>query len=218
MEKDPDWRKLGGHNLHIPRQKLRKILLDALPEGTVAWGSSIKKVSQVPVDPARPRRHEAGVGAGGESQGGLELEEVGGVRLGDDDGDEVELEFNDGQVVRAAACIGCDGIHSVVRALVLEGEQVRIDERAPRHILSPKPQTISPLNPPPSTFHNQHSRRGCAQSREQLRYLGYIVVLGIFPNSDYPLARQRAFQTSDGCLSPQLRPATPTPCDTIQSG
>lgn len=138
LQKDPDWRKLGGHNLHIPRQKLRKILLDALPEGTVTWGSQIKRVAEVPAEP-RPL--------------------AGGGGLGQAEEREVELELMSGEVVRASACIGCDGIHSATRTLVLETKQA------------------------------------C----EELRYLGYIVVLGIFPNSTFPLARQRAFQTSDGC-------------------
>ena len=49
-------------------------------------------------------------------------------------------------VFRAHGLIGCDGIHSTVRKLILK---------------EPKP----------------------------LRYLGYIVVLGIFPNKDLPLCQ-----------------------------
>ena len=33
---------------------------------------------------------------------------------------------------------------------------------------------------------------------QPLRYLGYIVVLGIFDNAPFPLTQRRAFQTSDG--------------------
>ena len=156
LNKDPDWRKLGGHNLHIPRQKLRKILLDALPEGTVTWGSQIKRVIEVPAEP-RTSACRDGDGGGGVDcgEGGLGAAPPG-VGQGER---EVELQFESGEVVRASACIGCDGIHSVTRTLVLKEEQ----------------------------------------AREELRYLGYIVVLGIFPNSSFPLARQRAFQTSDGC-------------------
>jgi len=41
-----------------------------------------------------------------------------------------------------------------------------------------------------------------------LRYLGYIVVLGIFKNSKFPLARRRMFQTSDGAARMFVMPFT----------
>jgi hypothetical protein len=41
-----------------------------------------------------------------------------------------------------------------------------------------------------------------------LRYLGYIVVLGIFKNSKFPLSRRRMFQTSDGAARMFAMPFT----------
>lgn len=40
--------KVGKNNFHIPRQALRNILLDALPEGTVTWNCPIARLEQLP--------------------------------------------------------------------------------------------------------------------------------------------------------------------------
>lgn len=39
------WRRVSGHNLHIPRQALRDVLLRALPAGTVVWDSPLSRYS-----------------------------------------------------------------------------------------------------------------------------------------------------------------------------
>jgi len=48
-------------------------------------------------------------------------------------------------------------------------------------------------------IHSRMRRFVLGSSWTPLRYLGYIVVLGIFDNALFPLTQRRAFQTSDGC-------------------
>jgi len=148
-EEKPDWKKLGGHNLQIPRQDLRKILYEALPEDTVIWGSHIQDIKFVKHDAGEQRARHGTISSDHDSSSSDENCDK------DWGGREVEITFKDGMVFRAHGLIGCDGIHSTVRKLILS---------------EPKP----------------------------LRYLGYIVVLGIFPNKDFPLCQERVFQTSDG--------------------
>jgi 2-polyprenyl-6-methoxyphenol hydroxylase-like FAD-dependent oxidoreductase len=47
-------------------------------------------------------------------------------------------------------------------------------------------------------IHSRMRRFVSGSSWTPLRYLGYIVVLGIFDNASFPLTQSRAFQTSDG--------------------
>jgi 2-polyprenyl-6-methoxyphenol hydroxylase-like FAD-dependent oxidoreductase len=47
-------------------------------------------------------------------------------------------------------------------------------------------------------IHSRMRRFVSGTSWTPLRYLGYIVVLGIFENASFPLTQRRAFQTSDG--------------------
>jgi len=145
----PDWKRLGGHNLQIPRQDLRKILFEALPEDAVIWGSHIQDIKFLEHDEAEPSACHRTISCDHDSSSSDENCDK------DWRGKEVEIKFKDGMVFRAHGLIGCDGIHSTVRKLILK---------------EPKP----------------------------LRYLGYIVVLGIFPNKDLPLCQERVFQTSDG--------------------
>ena len=78
-------------NAHIPRQALRKTLLDALPPGTVEWGKRLERV-------------EEAVGAEGGS--------------GDHE-PAVALRFSDGSVARADVVVAADGIWSSVRRQLL---------------------------------------------------------------------------------------------------
>jgi len=139
-----EWRKLAGHNLHIPRQSLRQILLRALleeQEDAVVWGADVLNVKEVDAAEASPR--ETGI-----------------------QGRHVAITLQDGRRFVGHCCVACDGIHSKIRPLLL-----------------PQPAP--------------------------LRYLGYIVVLGIFPIAKYPLCRKRCFQTSDGKVV--ALPANPSP-------
>ena len=79
------WRKIGGHNLHIPRQALREILLRSLPAGVVSWGSPLAGFATEPMP-----------------EGGSKVRLTFGPP-----GQE--------SVVLADAVVGCDGIHSMVR-------------------------------------------------------------------------------------------------------
>jgi 2-polyprenyl-6-methoxyphenol hydroxylase-like FAD-dependent oxidoreductase len=136
------WRQVAGHNLHIPRQALREILLNALlskQEGAVVWGAQVLNMSQA--DGVR------GDGVLGETEG-----REGEAREG---GGHVVITLVDGRQVVGDCCIGSDGIHSKTRHRLVH-------------------------NTPP------------------LRYLGYIVVLGIFENAKFPLCQHRQFQTADG--------------------
>ena len=52
-KEDDEWRRLANHNLNIPRQRLRSVLLDALlalePDALV-WGARIAHVQQIDTD------------------------------------------------------------------------------------------------------------------------------------------------------------------------
>jgi salicylate hydroxylase len=128
---------VGRNNFHIPRQQLRRILLDALPPGVLQWGAPVDRLEQ-PSSPQPPAPH-----AGSSSAAAAQPAR-----------DGVLVHFKDGRPpFRATLAVGCDGIHSAVRQKLLG---------------------------------------------DPLRYLGYVVVLGIFDSQPYPLCRDRIFQMSDG--------------------
>ena len=77
-------------NLHIPRQRLRQRLLEALQPGTVRWGAALTSIE---------REGAAAEGAG------------------DATGAGVVCHFSDGSSQRAALVVGADGISSTVRSL-----------------------------------------------------------------------------------------------------
>lgn len=90
-------------NLRVPRQVLRKMLLDRLAPGTVEWGRQLVSYSEA--QPATKGSHREGEdGADGKPAA-------------------VTLRFASGEVVEAAALVGADGIHSQVR--VLRGSAVK---------------------------------------------------------------------------------------------
>jgi 2-polyprenyl-6-methoxyphenol hydroxylase-like FAD-dependent oxidoreductase len=157
------WRKLEGHNLHIPRQSLREILLHsllALQPNAVEWGAQVhevkevsqtSQVSQMSCLPDTLAPQESAVnGEGGEGVGA-----GGGEWTAAIEARHVQVRLLDGRRFLGHCLIGCDGIHSWTRKHVMHDTQ-------------------------------------------PLRYLGYIVVLGIFENAPFPLTQGRAFQTSDG--------------------
>jgi len=43
----PNWKRVSRHNLHIPRQALRRILYDSLKSETVKWGHDICSINRV---------------------------------------------------------------------------------------------------------------------------------------------------------------------------
>ena len=162
------WRKLEGHNLHIPRQSLREILLHALlalQPNAVEWGAEVEEVKEVAqTSLASPVSHRAMScppqlapqvahvvhGEGGEGAGAGGREWTASIEAR-----HVQVRLRDGRGFLGHCLIGCDGIHSWTR----------------KHVM-------------------QHT--------QPLRYLGYIVVLGIFENAPFPLTQGRCFQTSDG--------------------
>jgi 2-polyprenyl-6-methoxyphenol hydroxylase-like FAD-dependent oxidoreductase len=81
-------------NLRVPRQVLRRMLLERLAPGTVEWGEQLIDFGE---------DGDADEGAGGSN----------GVTAGGGGG--VTLRFRSGRVERAAVLVGADGIHSVVR-------------------------------------------------------------------------------------------------------
>lgn len=140
---------VGRNNFHIPRQQLRRILLDALPPGVLQWGATVDWLEQ-PSSPQPPPPHA------GSSSAATSQPERGGV----------VVHFKDGRPpFRATLAVGCDGIHSAVRQRLLG---------------------------------------------DPLRYLGYVVVLGIFDSQTHALCRDRIFQMSDGATRIFVMPYSPT--------
>ena len=124
-------RTLAGHNLHLPRQELRLVLLKALLElqpDAVVWQAHVRSISQ--------HDYRGGEGIDGE---GKDAATAG-----------VVVRMEDGREYQAHCCLVCDGIHSKCRNLVLPN----------------------------------------AGDGQPLRYLGYVVVLGIFKTSRFALCRR----------------------------
>eukprot|EP00961_Rhodomonas_salina_P114026 1533872-Rhodomonas_salina.1 len=101
--RDERWekgRESGGklrRNLHLPRQKLREILLSRLVEGTVRWRKRVMSVE----------------GVEGGRRAGLTR-----IRW-----QEVSVETEEGEVWGAKLLVGADGINSVVRKAVVGEEE-----------------------------------------------------------------------------------------------
>ena len=51
---------MGRNNFHIPRQRLRRILLDALPPNVLQWGAPVDRLEQPPSSPQPPAPHAGG--------------------------------------------------------------------------------------------------------------------------------------------------------------
>eukprot|EP00750_Incisomonas_marina_P033720 INCI9936.2.p1 GENE.INCI9936.2~~INCI9936.2.p1 ORF type:complete len:722 (-),score=101.14 INCI9936.2:125-2290(-) len=173
--------KFQDHNVHLPRQDLRLMLIDALrrhfcydqtqssheqganrlchPQSDIAWGSSVKRLDYVNVD-ARDSPPKSNT--------------------------QVLLSFRDHSSAassnKAAAAsdgslgfdlvIGCDGIYSRIR------RQLLCDDNARRN--------------PGSSQQPQ-----CRSNGLGLEYLGIMVVLGI-TDYNHPLLDHRIFETVDG--------------------
>ena len=82
------------HNIHLPRQRLRALLLDALPPGTVRWGVTIDDFDEVSEE-----LEDDSINSGG-SNGGC-----------------VRLTLSTKEVVNCAVLVGADGIFSNIRKL-----------------------------------------------------------------------------------------------------
>jgi len=82
------------HNIHLPRQRLRALLLDALPPGTVRWGVTIDDFDEV-----NEEMDDASINNGG-NNGGC-----------------VRLTLSTKEVVNCAVLVGADGIFSNIRKL-----------------------------------------------------------------------------------------------------
>ncbi len=95
------------HNIHLPRQRLRALLLNALPPGTVRWGVTVDDFEEI--EESNDKEQIDDDNSNGDSGGG------GGC--GGSDGGGVRLTLSTKEVVNCAVLVGADGIFSNVRKL-----------------------------------------------------------------------------------------------------
>ena len=181
-------------NAHVPRQALRQLLLDALPEGTVAWGKRLARLEEAAEEEeakeaeAAEEEEEVGEGEAGRRRGG------------------VTLHFSDGSWARADLVVGADGIWSSVRAHMVS-ELLSADETSQRgggaasasrtELASQRAQVAKAHDVARASLPRGGSAGGIGGDPTPLTYLGVVVILGRAP-CDHPLVTRQVFQTLDG--------------------
>jgi hypothetical protein len=206
-----EWRKLAGHNLHIPRQALREILLKALEAeqaDAVVWGAQVAHVAQVEGGPG-PSANSAGGNDDVDWPNSVGVKDEVQVETQELTGRHAVVDLADGRRFVAHCCIACDGIHSTLRRSILTPPPVAHLSALPASIatnrsnLSDRSRRFAAVAAADSGAGGERSGEHLASASGDveasgLRYLGHMVVLGIFDNAGFPLTKGRAFQMADG--------------------
>ena len=191
----------GGHrgfgqrgNLRVPRQCLRKIMMDALidrdkkeelSDGTdndverkgfvqIQWGKKLLSYSQ---------SHRSNVV--NENNKNVDNDEGNSEMDGGHSSHLLSLSFDDGSTETADLLIGADGVRSKVMEQVLTP-----------NITSDATQSNIPLSSPSSSSSSGNLQKNKATT--DLSYTGIMIVLGITKDFFHPLLDERGFYTLDG--------------------
>jgi salicylate hydroxylase len=189
------------HNIHLPRQRLRALLLNALPPETVKWGVTVDDFEEIEIENKErinmdhPHLHteegeEGGGGGGGGRRGGGEKREK-----KDNYKDNnviqknqgyVRLKLSTNEMLDCAVLVGADGIFSNIRKL----------KAAKRKSIVSK--TVSSSNDTQFISKKEEERSNIMIIPDPpLVYLGCIVILG-YATITHPLFSHRIVQVLDG--------------------
>ena len=247
--KEEEWRRLATHNLHIPRQRLRSVLLDALlalQPDAVVWGAHITHVLEIHPDESdekgsqndadvqvietdefleKGRKH---VIEKCSQKGGAHISHAQPIHSDENAShlqETVELLEKGSQNASNVQALDADDEADIAGRSTLprcSPQQIHTHQLdAPQKSSESVSRGMGGWDAEVEGSHVEvrledgrsfvaHACIGCdgihsrmrrfvlGSSWTPLRYLGYIVVLGIFDNASFPLTQRRAFQTSDG--------------------
>eukprot|EP01134_Creolimax_fragrantissima_P006928 CFRG6928T1 len=195
----------GKHfNVQLPRQSLRRLLLNQLEPNTVKWGHTF--VSYINCNTTEGENVHDG-------EGGMEVTFRRLTADGSQDNMKEELVK-----VRADVVVGADGIWSQVR-------RQKISETIPKHgtpdgttnvtlpTLHSTDRDVRTLTTTSVGTHDNHEAMTVMPSRASLKYMGVMVILGFAPNPCHPLTQNQIFQTMDGQTRIYTMPFTAPPAD-----
>jgi salicylate hydroxylase len=171
----------GGRNVHLPRQALRRALLERLAPGTVRWGRRLERYVE---HEAAARGTEDGTAEAGTTQQAAAAED--GTAAADPPHSPlppVELIFEGGGRATADLLVGADGIFSNIRRQKLGNSN---NNEAAAAAAAAADDTAS------------EEAATAAADPYPLRYLGVVVVLGICRGNRHPLCHHKVFQVVDG--------------------
>ena len=175
----------GGRNVHLPRQALRRALLQRLAPGTAVWGAKFSGYRETTA-----------------------LEDSGG-------GGRVFLTFEDGTTRGPFdLLVGADGIFSRVRRQKMgEDDAATISggDGTTRGKVAGTRKDANETVVEKADASGPARVSGPGVDPFPLRYLGVLVVLGICRGNDHPLCSHKVFQIVDGETRMYAMPFTASP-------
>jgi 2-polyprenyl-6-methoxyphenol hydroxylase-like FAD-dependent oxidoreductase len=224
-----NWRELKGHNLHIPRQFLRNILLqEVLGASAVSLSPSLPSIQSIlsfsepsstlasspPIPTATSKTSTTSIASPAllhQQSSPLPLSRI----VWDACLDSVEqVDDIDADFKKDVA----SGIVSASNTPLIQGKGVKLHFKPSKKTSEGNSNTVisAAASSSPAPFYASaiigcdgiHSAIRNTQVGDPLIYLGYIVVLGIFDSTAYPLCHERVFQTSDGSTRMFVMPYT----------
>ena len=155
------------HNVHVPRQKIRGLLLEKLNNGIVEWNKELEGFSYQYQQGEQDGQDESVVDISADNLSSSSSQSRS-PNSHNSHPTGVCLRFSDGTTSSVSALIGADGIFSKVRHLL---ETSKTDNQL----------TNNSTNTCTSNSNNTSTSSTSSTSNSGLKYLGLMVVLGISP-------------------------------------